>query len=72
MYAILGGVTDREQRLAAAAARYRELQAARDELIEAIRDADSSGMRQVDILKATDHVWTREQVRRICLPKGEL
>lgn len=64
-----GGVTD-EEKLAAAAARYREFLNARQELGNAIRTADANGMRQVDILRATDHVWTREQVRLVC-KKGE-
>lgn len=62
-------MTDHAKALAQAAADYRELLAARQRLIEAIRVADADGVRQVDILKATNHVWTREQVRRICLGK---
>ncbi|GIH07447.1 hypothetical protein Rhe02_55140 [Rhizocola hellebori] len=70
MYAILVGVTDHEEALAQAAADYRRFLDARQKLGDAIRAADAAGMRQVDILKATDHVWTREQVRRVCLKGG--
>ncbi len=63
-------MTNHEQTLAAAAARYREFLTARQELGDAIRAADADGVRQVDILRATDHVWTREQVRQVC-KKGE-
>lgn len=52
-----------------AASRYRaaraELDAARDQLRETIRSALADGMRQADILRATDHVWTREQLRQL-------
>jgi hypothetical protein len=54
--------------LRAAAEDYRRLQAARERLTQAVRAANTAGMRQVDILSETGHVWTREQVRRICLP----
>lgn len=60
-----------EKKLAEKAGRYRiasaELAAAREELRRSILDADGDGMRQVDILRATNHVYTREQVRKICL-----
>jgi hypothetical protein len=64
-------MTDHEKALATAANAYRRANAqadrARKALTDAIRAADADQMRQVDILRATDHVWTREQVRRICL-----
>lgn len=63
-------VTDHEQTLAAAAARYREFLNARQELGDAIRAAAADNMRQVDILRATDNVWTREQVRQV-VKKGD-
>ncbi len=65
-----GVVTNHDEILAAAAARYREFLTARQELGEAIRAAAADGVRQVDILRATDHVWTREQVRQVC-KKGD-
>lgn len=42
---------------------------ARQKLAEKIRAARAAGMRQADILRATKHVYTREQVRKICLPE---
>jgi len=60
-------MTDHASDLARAAERYRDLQRARQELTDAIRAAHADGVRQVDILRATDYVWTREQVRRVCL-----
>jgi len=61
-------------RLARAAGRYRnantELTAARTELAQAIRAANAAGMRQVDILRVTSNVYTREQIRKICQPTG--
>jgi hypothetical protein len=61
---------ENERELAQSADRYRaataELVAAREQLAENIRAADKNGMRQVDILRATGHVYTREQVRKIC------
>lgn len=65
-----GSVTNHDEILAAAAARYREFLDAREQLGNAIRAADADGMRQVDILRATDHVWTREQVRLVCKKTG--
>lgn len=63
-------VTDHNKALAAAAAQYRGaldiLDDARAALTAAIRAAHDDKVRQVDILKATDRVWTREQVRRVC------
>lgn len=60
---------DYRERLAQAARRYRKAQAAlehsRDDLAELVREASHDGVRQADILRATDHVWTREHVRRI-------
>jgi len=58
-------MTDHQRALAKAAADYRRLQAAREKLIDTIRAAAADGVRQVDILRATEHIWTREQVRRI-------
>jgi hypothetical protein len=58
-------MTDHQRTLAKAAADYRRLQTAREHLIDTIRAAAADGVRQVDILRATGHVWTREQVRRI-------
>ena len=57
--------------LAAAADEYRRFLAARQRLIDTIRAAQADGIRQVDILEATDHVWTREQVRRLGLDKDD-
>lgn len=61
-----------ETALSEAADDYRRSQAAfdaaRHKLAQQIRKADAAKMRQVDILRATGHVWTREQVRRVCLP----
>ena len=65
--ATIVGMRDHAKALAAAADEYRRLLTAREKLIEAIRAAQADGMRQVDILEATDHVWTREQVRRLGL-----
>jgi hypothetical protein len=59
---------DHELLLAEAAAEYRRFADARKKLTEAVRAAHADGVRQVDILRATDHVWTREQVRRVCQP----
>lgn len=61
-----GDVTNHDETLAAAAARYREFLNARQELGDAIRAAAADGVRQIDILRATDNVWTREQVRQVC------
>lgn len=64
VYATLIGVKSLDD----AASRYHlaqeEIDMARFELIEAIREARNEGMRQVDIVKATG--WTREQIRRVC------
>ncbi len=64
-------MTNHDEKLAAAAARYREFLAARQELGDAIRAAAADGVRQIDILRATDNVWTREQVRQVCKKTGE-
>jgi hypothetical protein len=58
---------DHEKALAEAAAEYRRFIDARKKLTEAVRAAHNDGVRQVDILRATGNVWTREQVRRVCL-----
>lgn len=71
MYATIVGMTDHEKALAAAAKEYRRHLAARQKLIDAIRAAEADDMRQIDILNATDNVWTREQVRRIRRGKPE-
>lgn len=59
-----GGVTTPLHRATAA---YRRAQAAvearREELAEAIRDADRNGVKQVEIVKVTG--YTREHIRRI-------
>lgn len=65
------GVTNHEQTLAAAAARYREFLNARQELGDAIRAAAADDVRQVDILRAIDNVWTREKVRQECKKAGD-
>lgn len=55
--------------LAALAARFREAREAyetvRAELRQAMCDASRDGMRQADIMRAADRVWTREQVRQV-------
>lgn len=55
--------------LQAAAKRYRaaraRMDAAADDLAAAVRKATADGMRQVDILRAIDHVWTREYLRKL-------
>jgi hypothetical protein len=62
-------MTSRKDRLAQTADNYRnakgKLNDARKDLSKEVRGAAKEGMRQVDILQATDHVWTREQVRKI-------
>lgn len=62
-------MTSRTERLGNAADSYRDakdkLANARLSLSREVRDAAKDGMRQVDILKATDNVWTREQVRKV-------
>lgn len=65
MYATIVGMTDHEKTLAAAAKEYRRYLGARQRLIDAIQAAEADHMRQIDILRAIDNVWTREQVRRI-------
>lgn len=60
-----------EEKLAAAAARYREFLNAREELGDAIRAAAADDVRQVDILRAIDNVWTREKVRQECRKNRE-
>lgn len=65
-------MTDHAKALAAAAAAYRRATAVQEKarltLTEAVRAAHAEAVRQVDILEATGRVWTREQVRRVCLP----
>lgn len=55
--------------LADLAERYREasrqLDAARAELIAGLRAASEGGMRQADMVRAIDHEWTREYVRKV-------
>lgn len=69
MWCYSGCMRDYPTELAAAARRYRKAQAAlqqaRDELAQLVRDASEAGVRQADILRATDHVWAREHVRRV-------
>jgi hypothetical protein len=56
-------------RLGRDAAAYRKaignLDTARDRLVEAIHLATKVGVRQADILRATDNVWTREHLRQL-------
>lgn len=61
---------DFEQELAEAAADYRRYERARERLHAVIRAANAAGMRQVDILRAIDHTYTREQVRKISRKAG--
>lgn len=60
---------DHEKKLGQLADRYRaatrDLENARDALVEEIRAAMVDGMKQADVLRATDHVWTREMIRRV-------
>lgn len=60
---------DHEARLADAAADYRdaaaELDTARLKLAQRINAAAEDGVRQVDILRAIDHVWSREYLRKL-------
>jgi hypothetical protein len=42
-----------------------ELEVARARLTERVRAAHVSGIRQVDILRATGHLWTREHLRQL-------
>jgi hypothetical protein len=56
-------------RLSRDAAAYREasarLDAARARLVEAVHLATKVGVGQGEILRATDHVWTREHLRQL-------
>lgn len=58
-----------EQALRAAAAEYRrateEAKQARDALAAEIRAAYDDDVRQSTILRAIDHVWTREYLRQV-------
>ncbi|MGZ3141890.1 hypothetical protein ACVDFE_07805 [Lentzea chajnantorensis] len=67
-------MTDHEKVLAERAAAYRNAQAhlaeERAALQEAVREASGAGMKQAEIIRATDHVWTREQVRQVLLTNG--
>lgn len=60
---------DHEKLLADAAKTYRrrltEMETARDALAARVRAAAADGLRQVEIVRATGHVWTREYVRQI-------
>lgn len=62
-------MVDHPKTLAKLADEYRRatkaMEKARQALVDGVRAADQDGIRQVDIIKATDHVWTREQVRRV-------
>ncbi len=55
--------------LADLTARYRQaqedLEAARKALMDGIRAEYAGGARQADIVRAIDHVWTPEYVRKI-------
>lgn len=60
---------DHEKHLAQAAQAYRrkrtEMGAAQDALAVRVRAAAAAGVRQVDILRAIDNVWTREYLRKL-------
>jgi hypothetical protein len=63
-------MTDHPTHLGELADAYREAKAkldhAREQLTAGIRAAmTEGGMKQADVLRATNHVWTREQIRQI-------
>ncbi|MDX3662359.1 hypothetical protein PV646_34075 [Streptomyces sp. ID05-26A] len=66
-------MTDHAKVLAERAAAYRgaqdQLAVEREALQKAVREASGDGMKQAEIIRATDHVWTREQVRQVLLVK---
>ena len=61
-------MTDDATRLRNAAIKYREeverMEAARLHLADTVRAAYQAGMRKADILRAIDHVWSREWLDR--------
>jgi len=68
----LAGVNDQEKaraKLAELTAEYRrtkdEFEDAREALTAGVRTAADDGMRQADIVRAIDHEWTGEHVRKI-------
>ena len=62
-------MADHVAELAKSARNYREVRvrsaAVKIELAEAVRTAYAHGMRKADILRAIDHVWSREWLDRI-------
>lgn len=62
-------LADQAAALAKRAAAYRgaqeKLARERAALQDAVREAAGAGMKQADIVRATDHVWTREQIRLV-------
>jgi hypothetical protein len=67
-------MTDHEQALAERAAAYSgqlvRLANARNDLAEEVRAAHRDGMRKADILRAIDHVWSREWLDRTIAEPG--
>jgi hypothetical protein len=62
--------TDHPTQLGELADAYRkakaELDQARERLTAAVRTAmTDGGMKQAEVLRATNHVWTREQIRQV-------
>jgi hypothetical protein len=61
--------TGHADELARLATRYRNaterLATARAELIKELRAAHAAGMRQMELVRAIDHEWTREYVAKI-------
>lgn len=61
--------TKHKAELAKLVKKYREasraLDAARTKLIAGLRDASGDGIRQADLVRAIDHEWTREYVRKV-------
>ena len=70
---------DHTDALGTAAADYRRaheeaeklIRPARERLAEEIRAAYTDGMRKAQILRATDHVWSREWVDRTIKPRAK-
>lgn len=62
-------MTDHVENLANLTERYRaarkQLEDARAGLIEGLKTAAGDGMRQADMIRAIDHEWTREHVRKV-------
>lgn len=62
-------MSDPGDELAKLTGRYRrataDLEAARAALIAGLRTAKASGMKQADMVRAIDHEWTREYVRKV-------